>query len=200
MNLLFSQYIHQDEKATSMPTDAVLCGLLLIVSYSMAHSVVQVEGIDWMEPVLVWASICMPTGSGKSTLCKLLRKLVHETRSECGQSEGPFWLSDDQSFEKLRELMNDNSGKLLGLYDELSMFLAQMNVCRGRNVTDSQQVSTFLQLYGSDQWIRRTGMLFGKKNVWPHMYDLFKYCSYAPTSFHHASLHVTVNNKLALSI
>ena len=46
--------------------------------------------------------------------------------------------------------MEDNNGKLLGLYDELSMFLAQMN--------DSQQVSTFLQLYGSDQWIRRTGV------------------------------------------
>ena len=139
-----------------MPADAVLCGLILIVGFAMSHSVVQVEGIDWLEPILVWASICMPTGSGKSTLCKLLKKLVCDARTQC-EDEGPFWLSDDQSFEKLGELMNDNNGELLGLYDELSMFLAQMNVCRGRIVTDSQQVSTFLQLYGSDQWIRRTG-------------------------------------------
>ena len=85
------------------------------------------------------------------------KNLVCDARTQCEEDEGPFWLSDDQSFEKLGELMNDNNGKLLGLYDELSMFLAQMNVCRGRIVTDSQQVSTFLQLYGSDQWIRRTG-------------------------------------------
>ena len=155
-----------------MPADAVLCGLILIIGFAMSHSVVQVTGIDWIEPILVWSCICMPTGSGKSTLCKLLKKFVCNARVQCGEGEGPFWLSDDQSFEKLGELMNDNNGKLLGLYDELSMFLAQMNVCRGRNVTDSQQVSTFLQLYGSDQWIRRTGKLqlirWGLTSMIPH--------------------------------
>ena len=47
--------------------------------------------------------------------------------------------------------MESNHG---GLYDELSVFLAQINVCRGRSVTDSQQVSTFLQ---NDVWIRSVG-------------------------------------------
>ena len=74
------------------------------------------------------------------------------------------WLADDQSFEKLGELMEANHGKLLGLYDELSQFLGQVNVCRGRSVTDSQQVSTFLQLYGADQWIRRTGVSYTVSN------------------------------------
>lgn len=118
---------------------------------------VEVQGIDWTEPVLVWLAVCMPTGSGKSTLCKFLRKIVGEARSQAGNDDGPFWLSDDQSFEKMGELMEENNAKLLGLYDELSMFLSQINVCRGRTLTDSQQVSTFLQLYGADQWVRRTG-------------------------------------------
>lgn len=78
-----------------------------IIGFVMSHSIIQVEGIDYMECILVWASICMPTG----------------------------WPSDDQSFEKLGELMNDNNGKLLGLYDELSMLLAQMNVCHGDRLT-----------------------------------------------------------------
>lgn len=98
-----------------MPADAVLCGLVLIVGFAMSHSVVQVEGIDWLEPILVWASICMPTGSGKSTLWKLLKKLVCDARTQCEEDEGPFWLSDDQSFEKLGELMNMTT--MVNVYD-----------------------------------------------------------------------------------
>ena len=42
-----------------MPAVAVLAGLLLIVSYGMSHSVVIVDGTDWIEPVLLWISICI---------------------------------------------------------------------------------------------------------------------------------------------
>lgn len=66
---------HQIGKAISMPSVAVLAGLLLTVSFSMSHSTVQVQGIDWMEPVLLWIAICMPIGSGKSALCKFLKSL-----------------------------------------------------------------------------------------------------------------------------
>ena len=112
-----------------------------------------------MEPVLLWISICMPTGSGKSSLCKLLKKMVKDARSQCGLNDGPLWMMDDQSFEKMGELMEENHWKLLGLYDELPMFLSQVNICRGRALVDSQQVAIFLQLYGADAWIRKTGKL-----------------------------------------
>ena len=56
-----------------MPPVAVLSGLLLLISFSMS---VSVEGNNWTEPVLLWIAICMPTGSGKSALCKFLRSLV----------------------------------------------------------------------------------------------------------------------------
>ncbi len=141
-----------------MPATSVLAGLVFIVSYSMSHSVVRVEGTDWLEPVLIWMSICMPTGCGKSSLCKYLRNLVQQAQTQCGQRDGANWLLDDQSFEKLGELMMQNHGKLLGLCDELPMFLAQLNICRGRALCDSQQVAIFLQLYGGDRWVRRTGM------------------------------------------
>lgn len=51
---------------------------------------------------------------------------------------------DDQSLEKLGELMQENHWKLLGLYDELPMFLSQINVCRGRTLADSQQLSGYI--------------------------------------------------------
>ena len=71
----------------------------------MSHSVVEVEGTDWKEPVLMWLSIVMPTGMGKSPLCKFLRQLVREAHGQCGMGDtDPAWLLDDQSFEKLESL------------------------------------------------------------------------------------------------
>ena len=106
---------------------------------------VVVEGTDWAEPVL-WISICM------------LRTLVKRASSQCGLGDSDcVWLLDDQSFEKMGESMYQNHSKLLGLYDKLSTFLTQINVCRGRGVTESHGVSLFLQLYGGDPWVRKTG-------------------------------------------
>ena len=68
-----------------------------------------------------------------------------------------MWLLGDQSFEKLGEMMFYNNWKMLALYDELPMFLSQINISRGRTLSDSQQVCTFLQLYGGNQWMRKTG-------------------------------------------
>ena len=70
-----------------MPPAAVLAGLLMIISFVMSHSVVEVEETDWVEPVLLWISICMPTGMGKSSLYKYLRKLVKDTQSEMMKSQ-----------------------------------------------------------------------------------------------------------------
>jgi len=148
----------QVAQALSVPAIAVLAGMLVIVSYSMSHSVVEIEQSELIEPVLIWISICMPTGCAKSSLCNYLRGLVLKARKACAQKDDDsYWLLGDQSFEKLGELMQDNHWKILGLYDELPMFFSQINVCRGRSLTDSSQVSTFLQLYGGSQWIRKTG-------------------------------------------
>lgn len=139
-----------------MPSSTVLFGFLVIVSFAMSHSVVEVEGTDWIEPVLLWVSICMPTGSGKSSLCKFLKGLVSEVHSQIAKGT-PKWFLDDQSFEKMGALMEDNNNKILALYDELSMFLSQMNVFSGKKVTDSHELSVFLQLYGAYSWARKTG-------------------------------------------
>ena len=143
----------------NMPALAVLAGLLLIVGFAMSHSVVEIEGTGWVEPVLLWISICMPTGSGKSSLCKYLRRIVHDAQSACGLDGGISWLLDDQSFEKMGDMMDKNHWKLLGLYDELPMFLSLVNIFKGRGLSDSHELAIFLQMYGGDPWIRRTGNL-----------------------------------------
>ena len=61
------QHIQHVEKAISLPADAVLAGLIMIISFAISHSDVQV-GLDWVEPILVLVAVCIPTGSGKWTL------------------------------------------------------------------------------------------------------------------------------------
>ena len=54
-------------------------------------------------------------------------------------------------------LMNENSARLLGLYDELSAFLTQINLYRGRGLSDSHELALFLQLFNGHPWRRDTG-------------------------------------------
>ena len=124
----------------------------------MSPSTIEVEDTDWIEPVLVWIAVCMPTGSGKSGLCKFLKNLIKKAREEAGLTEeDTSWCLDDQSFEKMGELMADNYGKSVGVYDKLAMFLSQINVFRSRGLCDSHELAVFLQLYGGSSWTRKTG-------------------------------------------
>jgi hypothetical protein len=71
----------------NMPATAVLCGLLILVSFFLAHSVVEVPGTDWVEPVILRVSVGMPMGSGKSSLFNYLLGLLHKVRAECNRKE-----------------------------------------------------------------------------------------------------------------
>lgn len=55
-------------------------------------------------------------------------------------------------------IMQENHCKILALYDELSMFLSQVNIFSGKKVTDSHELAVFLQLYGANSWVRKTGI------------------------------------------
>ena len=141
-----------------MPPDAILSGLILLMSYFMSHCVVTVPGTTWIEPVIIWICIVMPTGSGKTPLFSYLSSLVQQAREKLKISRiDPAWLLDEASFEKMGELMAANHSKLLGMYDELSTFLAQINIYRGKGLADSHDLATFLSLYNGKSWTRATG-------------------------------------------
>ena len=131
----------------------------------LSPSSVRVPSTDWCEPVLLWLTVSMPTGSGKSTLFRHLYSLLEKVRQLCDVDEqNPAWVVDDASFEKMGALMNENSARLLGLYDELSAFLAQINLYRGRGLSDSHELALFLQLFNGHPWRRDTGTCTPYKN------------------------------------
>ena len=51
------------------------------------------------------------------------------------------------------------NNKFLGLYDELSTFLSQINVYRGRGLSESHNLATFVSLYNAKSWMCSTGKI-----------------------------------------
>lgn len=43
--------------------------------------------------------------------------------------------------------MDENDGRQLGIYDEMTLFLTQINLYRNQGHTDSHDGAVFLQLY-----------------------------------------------------
>ena len=84
-----SQGCHQTAKALSMHPTAVLGGLLTLVTIAMSHASVNVPGTNWVESVLLWVAIGMPTGSGKTPLYKYLTTLLRKMREACSASKDP---------------------------------------------------------------------------------------------------------------
>lgn len=152
------QGCHQVARALNLPPTAVLSGYLILGSYVLSPASVRVPSTEWSEPVLLWLTVSMPTGSGKSTLFRHLYSLLEKVRGLCGlTNDDPTWVVDDATFEKMGALMSDNSARLLGVYDELSAFLTQVNLYRGRGLRDSHELALFLQLFNGHPWRRDTG-------------------------------------------
>ena len=81
--------------------------LLMIVSYTMSHSVLEVEDR---------ASHPMDKNLHGVALCKYLTQLAESTRVNIGSGpDAPLLFLDDQSFEKMGALMHANNSRLLGL-------------------------------------------------------------------------------------
>ena len=114
-----------------MPPEAVHSGgILLLTSFFLSHCAVKVPDTVWTEPAILWISIVMPTGSGKTPLFNFLTGILQRAREKLKIPKvHPPWLLDEASFEKMGELM---ATKLLVMYDELSIYLAQIEGLRSK--------------------------------------------------------------------
>ena len=64
----------------SVPPAAILGGLLIFTSLVILPAEVVVPNTDWVEPVLIWLTISMPTRSHKTTVYQFLRELLQNIR------------------------------------------------------------------------------------------------------------------------
>lgn len=71
-------------KARSVPPESVLGGLLILTSFLLSPAMVAVPSTDWVEPALIWLSICMTTGTRKSTVYQYLLNVLRMVRDKVG--------------------------------------------------------------------------------------------------------------------
>ena len=155
--ITYIQGCFQVAKALCIPPEAVLSGLLILTSYVISPAVVVVPDTNWREAALIWLSINMPTGSTKSSLYDYLNSVLQQVRKSSGCTSHPAWLLGDATCEKMGDKMSENGGRLLGLYDELTTFLTQLNLYRGKGLSLTHEMAVFLQLYNGHSWTHATG-------------------------------------------
>ena len=100
------------------------------------------------------------TGTGKSTVYKYLVNVIKNVRKRLSEEDFEMkeWLLSDQTFEKMGELMCQNDGKMLGLYDELTNWLSQVNLYSGnKGLLDTHEFTKVLELLSATAWSRQTG-------------------------------------------
>ena len=107
-------------------------------------------------------------------LTKLLKRVHNRFEDETSAKIDVAcqWLLDEASFEKMGAMMASNNNKIFGLYDELSTFLSQINIYRGRGLSESHDMATFLSLYNAKSWSRATGncIIFNLDTVEPQLF------------------------------
>ena len=146
-------------KITKLASNCCTYGFIALTSHVISPAVVTIPDINWSEPTLVWMSINIPTGSGKFSLYKYLYDMTFEIRKRSGCTpDQPTWLVEDATFDKMGELMLQNQRCFFGLCDELSTFLTQLSLYRGKGLAVSHELALFLQLYNGSSWSWRTGL------------------------------------------
>ena len=64
-------------RSLSVPTTILLLGFLTVTQFAIGESYVQIEDTEWIEPLIVWIILHMPSGSRKSNVHRFLSKLIH---------------------------------------------------------------------------------------------------------------------------
>ena len=91
---------------------------------------------------------------------KFLQRILKSVQQALEENDIPYkrWTLSDQTFEKLGELMSQNGNKALGLYDELTNFLSQVNLYSGnKGLLDTHEFTKVLELFMASDWSRQTG-------------------------------------------
>ena len=149
-------YIHgclQIAKAPNIPSTAVLTRYLVLTSYVISPSTVKIPDTDCAEPVLLWLTVAMPTGSGKSTLFRYLSKLgallVWAVKIQLG-------------FLTMQALKKWVPWCILMCQGYLAYMMSYLPFCRRSiciedEASDSHELALFLLLYNGHPWRRDTG-------------------------------------------
>ena len=122
----FYECLLDASNAISVSHEAIYHMLVSTVNYSMLHSDVVIDGMDWREPVLLWNLIVASSGSRKTLIHKTCSQLMDEAVAILERRDQiciKQWEFKDGSVERIGTCMKENFGKLSILQDEAGRFI-----------------------------------------------------------------------------
>ncbi len=125
--------------AIGAPIEFIFYPLLTAVASCMGvNSRVRINP-TWTEPSILWFVVAAKKGEKKTAALRVLRKPLEQIQGEMVDSweadiaddkpkTPPQLLVDNFSFEELHSIMKRNGNQMLGMFDEMSSFYAQLDL------------------------------------------------------------------------
>lgn len=145
-------------EAVGCPYEFIFGPLLSTIAYFAGKDAKVTVNEEWLEPLILWIVACGRKGERKSPALKRITDVVTKIEEELqdhykdDKGDPPQILIDYFSFEELHEVLKQNSGEILGLYDEFLSLLMQLDVYKPMN--SSLDRKTFLSLNNGFKWKR----------------------------------------------
>ena len=125
--------------AIGVPPEFVLFPLLTATAGCIGVNGHMRINRNWLEPAILWFIVAAKKGEKKTAAVRVVRrpleKLQDDLIKEWEQAEDtskpktpPQLLVDNFSFEELHSVMKRNGGQVLGIFDEMSSFYAQLDL------------------------------------------------------------------------
>jgi len=151
--------ISRASTAISVNWEAIHHALINELCYAMAHSDAEIEGKDWIEPIMCWKIIVAPSGTKKSAGFKFARKIVNFACEKL-RKEG-FDVStnnfQDGTIEKIGDIMAKHHGKISLLRDEISSVILMLAGAKNnKDSCDAAATPFLLERYDAECWVHQT--------------------------------------------
>ncbi len=125
--------------AIGAPVEFIFYPLLTAVASCMGvNSHIRINP-TWTEPSILWFVVAAKKGEKKTAALRVLRKPLERIQREMVESweadiaddkpkTPPQLLVDNFSFEELHSIMKRNGHQMMGMFDEMSSFYAQLDL------------------------------------------------------------------------
>ena len=144
----------------SVSHEALFHFLISTVNYTLLHSDVLIENMDWKEPVLVWNLIIGASGSRKTLVYKTCMDMLDEAiemlekKDKISVSQYQF---NEGSVEKIGMMMKANDGKICMLQEEAARYISlNSGSSSGKGPKDASFEMLLLLTYGGGKLSHHT--------------------------------------------
>ena len=157
LNKLITAYAN----AIGSPSEFIFFPLLSIAAHFTGPSTRVMINKDWLEPLILWNVVLADKGQKKSPALNRFVKPIQQLEVDLNDADDAGNDDDDENYSRqiyiehfsMKELhytLKRNDGRVVGLYDEISLLYEQLDKYKSGN----SDRNTFLSLINGSPWRR----------------------------------------------